>query len=88
MDPDWLIHLGDAPNRIGIRTRLLGYPKFATLWKNRVVAQFGNVPANFLGLDDLIAAKGASEQTKDWADRHELNLVKKRTRRTPGQEPT
>ncbi len=87
-NPDEFIQLGVAPVRIDLLTQLLGCPKFSALWKNRVAAQFGNVPANFLGFDDLMVAKQAAGRPQDLADLRELQKVQKRTRRKSGDEPT
>ena len=87
-NPEWFIQLGVAPVRIDLLTQLMGCPKFATLWKNRVAAQFGNVHANFLGFEDLMIAKQAAGRPQDLADLQELQKVKKRTRRKSDKGPT
>lgn len=82
MDPEWFLQLGVAPVRIDLLTNLMGCSKFASLWKNRVQAKFGSVAANFLSLDDLIAAKSAAGRPQDLADLHELQKVQRRRKRT------
>ncbi len=77
LEPDWFVQLGVAPVRIDLLTSLLGCPKFDTLWTRRVEANFGDEPANFLSLKDLILAKTAAGRPQDLADLHELKKVQK-----------
>lgn len=75
--PDWIIQLGVAPVRIDLLTDILGFSRFEDAWKNRVEGRFGSVATNYLGLDDLIHAKEASDRLQDRADVRVLRRVKK-----------
>jgi hypothetical protein len=77
LEPDWFIQLGVAPVRIDLLTCLPGCARFEALWKRRVQASFGDEPANFLSLNDLIRAKTAAGRPQDLADLHELKKVQK-----------
>jgi hypothetical protein len=75
LEPDWIIQLGVAPVRIDLLTSLLGCARFPTLWKRRVRASFGDEPANFISLADLVRAKTAAGRPQDIADLHELKKI-------------
>ncbi|MBC8289443.1 MAG: nucleotidyltransferase [Planctomycetes bacterium] len=78
-DPETILQLGVAPVRIDLLSRIPGCPRFSEFWDNRVLGSFGNVPANFIGLDDLIAAKEAAGRPQDLADLHELRRLRDKT---------
>lgn len=77
-DPRWIIQLGVAPVRIDLFPEMLGCPNFEVAWKNRVVASFGAVRANYVGLDDLIRAKEAAGRAQDLADVRVLRRARAR----------
>lgn len=77
-DPDSIIQLGVAPARIDVMAAIAGLPDFAPAWKRRVRATFGSVPANYIGLDDLIRAKRAADRDQDRADLRALERAKRR----------
>ena len=79
-DPRWIIQLGVAPVRIDLLSHLPGCSRFRSAWKNRVEARFGDVPAHYLGLDDLIRAKQASGRAQDRADLLVLRQADSRSR--------
>lgn len=83
-DPQWIIQLGVAPNRIDLVVGIPGLPAFETAWKNRVTARFGSVTANYLGLADLIRAKQAADRPQDRAD---LRVLRRAKGRTPPGRP-
>lgn len=87
VDPHLILQLGVAPVRIDLISRILGCPSFRALWKNRVIANFGEVQANYIGFEDLIAAKKAAARPQDIADIHNLNKVKDRTKRRLPRKP-
>lgn len=67
LDPDGIVQLGVAP----VRVDLLSHFKtlsFREAWKKRQVARFGKAPANYVGLDDLIAEKSYWSRPQDLAD--------------------
>ena len=68
MDPDCIIQLGIAPVRIDLLSMIPGCPDFSTAWKRRVEARFGGVPAQYIGLKDLISNKEATDRPQDRAD--------------------
>ena len=76
-DPGWIVQLGVAPVRIDLISHLPGCPSFSAAWKNRVQARFGSVPANYIGLDDLISAKEAVRRPQDEADLRILERAKR-----------
>jgi predicted nucleotidyltransferase len=76
-DPRWIIQLGAAPVRIDLISHIAGFARFGAAWKNRVDARFGSVPAHYIGLDDLITAKGAARRPQDQADLGALDRVKR-----------
>ncbi|MBI4515471.1 MAG: nucleotidyltransferase [Deltaproteobacteria bacterium] len=75
-DPRWIIQLGVAPVRIDLMSEMPGFGNFETAWRNRVDAAFGCVPAHYLGLDELIGAKGAVDRPQDRADLRILKRAK------------
>lgn len=75
-DPRWIIQLGVAPVRIDLMSEIPGLASFEAAWRNRVSARFGSVPAHYLGLDELIRAKGSVRRPQDRADLHILERAK------------
>lgn len=78
IDPRWIIQLGVAPVRIDLMSEIPGCASFSAAWENRQEARFGSVPANYMGLDDLVSAKGASGRMQDAADLRVLNRARGR----------
>ena len=81
-DPRWIIQLGVAPVRIDLMSEIPGFGSFDTAWRKRVNAAFGAVPAHYIGLDELIGAKGAVHRPQDRADLRILERAKGGTRLT------
>jgi hypothetical protein len=75
LDPRTLIVLGVAPVRIDVLTSIDGLPSFAAAWRRRAKGSYGSVPAAFLALEDLMAAKRAAGRPQDLADLHLLRRV-------------
>jgi len=50
---------------------------FEKVWRNKVIAKFGNTPVYFACLNDLIAMKRAAGRPKDKDDLGYLNKLKK-----------
>jgi len=67
-DPDWVLQLGIAPVRIDLLSAIEGIESFESAWSGREDARFGATPAHYLGLDDLIRAKEATDRDHDRAD--------------------
>jgi predicted nucleotidyltransferase len=68
LDPDSFIQLGVAPVRIDLMSEVKGCRSFSSVWKNRIEANFGDLPAYYLGLEDLIQAKLACGRKQDHYD--------------------
>lgn len=77
-DPRSLIVLGIAPVRIDVLTSIEGVASFAAAWKRRAEGRYGDVPAHFLALEDLIASKQAAGRPQDLADVDVLKRVAQR----------
>jgi len=68
MDPDCIIQVGVAPVRIDLLSAIPGCPDFPAAWKRRVEARFGGVPVQYIGLEDLMRNKEATDRPQDRAD--------------------
>ena len=79
--PGRIVQLGVAPTRIDLMARLSGVDSFASAWSRRVDAVFGDVPAHYIALDDLIRAKTSAGREQDKADVKVLRRVVTRRRR-------
>jgi len=75
-DPRWIIQLGVAPVRIDLISEIPGFANFKVAWKHRVDARFGSVQAHYIGLDELLGAKGAAARPQDRADLRILKRAK------------
>jgi hypothetical protein len=64
---DLIYQLGVAPTRIDVLTSITGVD-FADAWQRRSEGDFGGVPAQFIGLQDLVRNKRATGRTMDLAD--------------------
>ena len=80
-DPKTLVVLGRAPVRIDILTAIDGVRSFRAAWSRRVEGHYGATRANFISLDDLMAAKEASGRLQDLADLDVLRRVQARASR-------
>lgn len=66
-----MYQIGMPPSRIDIMTSVTGL-EFDDAWPNRIMANFGDVVASVLGLEDMRKAKRAAGRLKDLADLEEL----------------
>jgi hypothetical protein len=66
-EPDSIIQLGVAPNRIDILTSVTGVP-FEEAWSDRIQAELDGIHANLIGRKALIRNKRLTGRTKDKAD--------------------
>ena len=66
-DPKVVFQIGVPPNRIDILTSISGVD-FAGGWDRRLAGEYGGVPINFLGLEDILAAKRAAGRPHDLRD--------------------
>jgi hypothetical protein len=70
-EPDKIIQLGVAPNRVDILTGLTGLD-FASAWEKRVYLSLGEDTLPFLDRDSLRANKKATGRPQDIADLESL----------------
>jgi predicted nucleotidyltransferase len=82
--PGRIAQLGVAPSRIDLLAGISGVGDFDAAWARRVDAPFGDVPAHFLSLEDLIQAKASTGRDQDKAD---LRALKRARRRSPTGAP-
>jgi predicted nucleotidyltransferase len=83
--PGRIVQLGVAPTRIDLMSRLDGVEDFESAWAKRIDAEFGDVPAHFLSLEDLIQSKISAGRDQDKADLRALRRASRepRSRRPP-----
>lgn len=62
-----VVQIGVEPNRIDILQRISGV-SFARAWERRIRAPYGDIVANWLGLEDLTRAKKSSDRSRDLED--------------------
>lgn len=82
--PKWIVQLGVAPARIDLMAGVEGVEDFRLAWGRRVQATFGDVPTNYLAMEDLLRAKEAAGREQDRADLRALRraqLARRRRRR-------
>ena len=79
--PGRIVQLGVAPTRIDLMARLTGVADFESAWKHRVDASFGDMPAHYIGLDDLIRNKSKVGRDQDKADLRALRWARDESRR-------
>lgn len=74
-DPNTIIQLGIAPNRIDIMCSIEGV-EFDDIWQNRVKGKYGNQNIFFISLDDLRKTKRAVGREQDKLDLKYLEKLK------------
>ena len=67
LQPDCVIQLGRAPNRVDLLTGISGVG-FEEAWPRRVTANLSGVEVTVIGREDLIVNKRATNRAKDRAD--------------------
>ncbi len=67
LEPDSIIQLGVAPNRIDILTSITGVP-FEQAWAERTKVEIDGVSATFIGRQALVQNKRRTARTQDKAD--------------------
>ena len=75
-EPNTFVQLGVAPIRIDLIKSLMCVESFESAWRRRIDASYGQVPAHYLSLDDLIAAKQSADRLQDRADVERLLRVR------------
>lgn len=78
MKPDTVIQLGVAPSRIDLLASLTAIRDFQAAWEARAQGRFGDVPTQYLSLEDLLLEKEQAGRDQDRADLRVLRRVKDR----------
>ena len=76
-ETDEIVQIGVAPNRIDLLQSLEGI-SFEEAWRTRVVDDYGEVEANWIGLDALLAVKERIDSPRHQEDARVLREVKRR----------
>jgi hypothetical protein len=76
-DPDEILQLGVAPNRIDILRDTIAL-SFAEAWPRRIESHYGRAPANWIDLDSLITIKTAIDHPRHQEDARVLRAVRDR----------
>jgi len=76
LEPDRVIQLGRAPNRVDILTGISGV-SFEEAWEGRVTATLSGVEVTVIGREHLIRNKRAVNRAKDRADIESLERTKR-----------
>lgn len=75
-DPDEIVQMSVAPNRVDLLQRLED-ASFDEAWNARVVDLYGDVQANWIGLDGLLAIKEKIDMPRHQEDARVLREVKR-----------
>ncbi len=75
--PGTIYQIGVPPVRIDFLTTVADLD-FAQCWARKIVVEMESMPVNYIGLDDLIAAKTAAGRKQDLLDLEALYRVKRR----------
>jgi hypothetical protein len=70
-----IIQLGYEPIRIDILTSIDGC-NFQEIWKNKIIGKYGNTKIFYIGIDELIKNKKATNRKQDQADLEILLSIK------------
>ena len=74
-NPDEILQLGAAPNRIDL-IRSVVELDFAAVWGKRIEGHYGRARANWIDLDSLIAIKSGIDHPRHQEDARILRLVR------------
>ncbi len=74
-DPEEILQLGVAPNRIDILRETITLD-FAEAWPRRIESHYGTAPANWIDLDSLLAIKRAIDHPRHQEDARVLRAVR------------
>ncbi|OGR52268.1 MAG: hypothetical protein A3I11_05470 [Elusimicrobia bacterium RIFCSPLOWO2_02_FULL_39_32] len=72
--PKQIIQLGYEPVRIDLITSVKGC-SFQEIWKNKVIANYGNTKVYFAGLKKLIKIKNKTGRSQDRSDIEKLSFA-------------
>jgi hypothetical protein len=78
-DPDQILQLGCAPNRIDILRSVVNFD-FDRAWDRRIRAPYGGAPASWIDIDSLIAIKSSIDHPRHQEDARVLMMVRDRKR--------
>lgn len=78
-EPEKVIQLGRAPNRIDLLTSITGV-SFDEAWENSIPTELDGVSVRMLSLEMLLKNKKASGRPKDLADVEEIIRKQKRSK--------
>ena len=70
--PDQIVQLGYAPNRIDVITSITGVT-FDEAWRERVSGDLDGIPVQFIGREEFVRNKKATGRSKDLADAAEFD---------------
>ncbi len=73
-DPDEILQLGVAPNRIDILRETITLD-FEEVWTRRIESRYGRAPANWIDIDSLLAIKSAIDHPRHQEDARVLRAV-------------
>jgi hypothetical protein len=76
-DPNEVLQIGVAPNRIDLLRNVVAMP-FGEAWPLRIEGHYGEAPANWVGLDTLIAIKSRIDHPRHREDARVLKAVRAR----------
>lgn len=76
-NPEIVYHLGRPPARVDVLMGLKGL-EFEASWQDRIASTYGDVPTQFLSLQDLIINKRLVGRSQDSTDVEALLLSQKR----------
>ena len=76
--PEEILQLGVAPNRIDLLQDAGGELLFADVWPRRVEGRYGRAKAWWIDLDSLIAIKSRIDDPRHQEDARVLRLVRER----------
>jgi hypothetical protein len=76
-DPDEILQLGAAPNRIDLLRAVVGL-EFRPLWERRIEGRYGRARARWIDLDGLIAIKSRIDHPRHREDVRILEQVRER----------
>jgi plasmid maintenance system antidote protein VapI len=76
-DPDEILQLGVAPNRIDILRETIDL-SFSEAWPRRIESHYGTAPANWIDLDSLLKIKSSIDHPRHQEDARILRAVRDR----------
>jgi len=82
--PTEVVQVGLPPHRIDLLQEVEGLD-FASAWDKKVRGRYGDVEANWIDLDSLLAVKEGIDHPRHQENARVLREVKRRSRRAAGQ---